>query len=321
MGGLSQTDDIDGLLILGYLIASVTAVVSVSGVLVGLGYFFEMSLSVADEVHMVMDGYLGGAPEAGSSVVTDPHIPDAHNAGAPAGFTDEEVFDNIVDFESFFKRLLPTLVMLFLIQWLFLSIVFRAIGLPMSGIIGAFASGGVCAALTQSKKKQFAKVWGVSTLTLSPAGAEVRHGEVRAQLSWSQVERISRSSGMDPLRAGGFHPVGLAVGALAAGTARRKEMALLGVGRISVDPGASALVKSQVKQNFGSDLERAQTGVILTHFDRDWEYGRIGQWIRAYRPDLMSKAAPSTHAAARRETSGETRSFRSWWRRYTDSLN
>ncbi len=44
-----------------------------------------------------------------------------------------------------------------------------------------------------------------------------------------------------------------------------------------------------MKQKFaGQDLERAQTGLPLAHFDKDWENGRIGEWIRAARPDLMS---------------------------------
>jgi len=84
---------------------------------------------------------------------------------------------------------------------------------------------------------------------------------------------------------------------------KRKEMALLGTARLTVKPDAPAMVKTQVKQNLGGqDPERAQTGVILTHFDKEWETGRIGQWIRAYRPDLLPRERqPLRNGAVRPE--------------------
>lgn len=223
-----------------------------------------------------------------SSDPNDPRSVDPRSAPVPPGFASEEVFQNIVNFESLFKRLLPTLIMLFLITWLIFALVFGAIGVPLAGLVGAFASGGFCAAMTQLKKKQHAKQWVHKTLTLSPFGADMQDGGLRLQLPWGQVERIGEASSMDPVQAGGFHWLGVAAGALSASTMRRREMFLLGVGRISVDPEASVLVKSQVKQNLaGQDPERCQTGVPLAHFEKDWENGRIGQWVRAYRPDLV----------------------------------
>jgi len=28
--------------------------------------------------------------------------------------------------------------------------------------------------------------------------------------------------------------------------------------------------------------------ILLSHYDEHWERGRIGQWIRAYRPDILT---------------------------------
>jgi len=124
-----------------------------------------------------------------------------------------------------------------------------AVGLPgaVAWIIAALASAGFCAVMYQAKKKQFAKVWGTSTLTLSPIGADMRDGNTRVQMSWSQVERIGDASIMGPLRFGGFTDVAKAVGALSAASMKRKEMALLGTARLTVNPDAPAMVKTQVK--------------------------------------------------------------------------
>ena len=37
-----------------------------------------------------------------------------------------------------------------------------------------------------------------------------------------------------------------------------------------------------------SYLPGRQRAIVLTHYDPNWRTGRIGQWVRAYRPDLMS---------------------------------
>lgn len=179
----------------------------------------------------------------------------SHDPGArgPAGFTTQEVFSNIAEFESFIKRMIPTLIMLFLVTALMVALVLSAVGLPgaVAWIIAALASAGFCAVMYQAKKKQFAKVWGTSTLTLSPIGADMQDGNTRVQMSWSQVERIGDASIMGPLRFGGFTDVAKAVGALSAASMKRKEMALLGTARLTVNPDAPAMVKTQVKQNLG----------------------------------------------------------------------
>ena len=36
------------------------------------------------------------------------------------------------------------------------------------------------------------------------------------------------------------------------------------------------------------ETSRPFVAVLLTHYDRDWRTGRIGAWVRAYRPDLFT---------------------------------
>lgn len=35
------------------------------------------------------------------------------------------------------------------------------------------------------------------------------------------------------------------------------------------------------------DSDEPVRAILLSHYDPDWRNGRIGQWIRAYRPDLL----------------------------------
>jgi len=219
------------------------------------------------------------------------HSQERRDARAVAGFDQEEAFSSILTVGTIFKKLIPTLIMLFFITWLLAGAVLSTVGVP-DGLVtvgGAIVSGGSCALMTRFKKKQLAKVVETATLTLSSFGADMQDGNMRVQMPWSQMERIAEGDMMSPLKVGQFSLLARAVGAIARASFRRKEMALCGVGRISVNAGASALLRSTVKQNLGGqDPEHAQTGVILTHYDKDWENGRIAQWIAAYRPDLMS---------------------------------
>lgn len=53
------------------------------------------------------------------------------------------------------------------------------------------------------------------------------------------------------------------------------------------------MVRTQIAQHDKGQQIHPETGqptraIILSHFDNDWRSSRIGQWITAYRPDLIS---------------------------------
>jgi hypothetical protein len=74
------------------------------------------------------------------------------------------------------------------------------------------------------------------------------------------------------------------VAALVPAVLALREERLIGEGSLSLSPKAPAWVRRQIKKR--EPLRRR--GIVLTHFDPRWRTGRIGQWVRAYRPDLMS---------------------------------
>ena len=71
-----------------------------------------------------------------------------------------------------------------------------------------------------------------------------------------------------------------------------REHGLVGAGMLTVNPGAKALKRVQVTQFLNGGpadprIGQRPMGVPLARFDRNWQDGRIGQWVRAYRPDLL----------------------------------
>jgi hypothetical protein len=60
-----------------------------------------------------------------------------------------------------------------------------------------------------------------------------------------------------------------------------------------VGPSAPRLLRAQIEQHERTQDAHPNSGeplraITLTHYDRDWRTGRIGQWIDAYRPDLLA---------------------------------
>lgn len=151
-----------------------------------------------------------------------------------------------------------------------------------------------------AKKRQFDETWGTATLQLSPQGAVVVERHCRLELTWNQVHALGKAdlinSGAAPSMAGGRAGLiaGLLSMAVIATTRRRGQDALIGKGRLTVSPTASKLVRGQIGRNQGARDVDPRTGgrlsaIVLTAYDEDWRTGRIGQWVRAQRPDLLAE--------------------------------
>jgi hypothetical protein len=136
-----------------------------------------------------------------------------------------------------------------------------------------------------AKKKQLTATWSSSTLELSPSGAVASDRYVRTELPWPGLREVGPASLMDPLKMTIGPDIGKLASAAAAASARRIEEGLVGEGSTSLTPDAPVLLRKQIAQN---DQPGALRSIVLTHYDPDWRAGRIGQWIRAYRPDLMT---------------------------------
>ena len=197
-----------------------------------------------------------------------------------------ETFSNRLEFGPFFRRMIPMLVMLVAISWLILGLILASLGLGGLGwLLALVLALGFGALLYWMKKKQLTATWSSATLQLSPSGAVASDRYVRTELPWSGLREIGPASLMDPLQLSLGNDVAKVVATAAAASARRMEEGLVGEASLSVSPDAPVLVRQQIAQNDQPGQLRA---IVLTHYDPDWRSGRIGQWVRAYRPDLMT---------------------------------
>jgi hypothetical protein len=213
--------------------------------------------------------------------------------GAPAdGFTSPEVFDSRLTFAAFAPRLLPMLVPLFVLMTLLLGCVFGALGASGLGwLLALVISGAVAAGLTAVKKRQFDDALGKARLELSPAGATVVAPHRRVHLAWDRagLGAAHLANPRGGMVVGPTLPAGVLGTLLVQGSAAlargRRQPALVGVATVSA----------------GGQTGSAQTAIVLGVYDRDWYGGRIGAWIRAYRPDLFAggqQPAPPPSAPA-----------------------
>jgi len=217
------------------------------------------------------------------------------------GFETAETFTNTLSFAYFMRRIIPLEVMLLLLTWLILALLLGNTGLPAVGWLALGLALVFVAAMVYVKKKQFDATWGTATLELSPDGAAETVGKTRTALAWGAVRGLDKQGMITPLQAvtpgSGFvggNPV--TGGALAVGVAaarRADQDALVGPGTLSLSPEASSILKAQFDQNMKQrqmdpETSRPFVAVLLTHYDRDWRTGRIGAWVRAYRPDLFT---------------------------------
>jgi hypothetical protein len=222
-------------------------------------------------------------------------------AGPAAGFQATETFSNTMPFIAAIRRFIPLAVMLLLVTWLILSSLLRMTGLPAVGSIGFMLAVLFVAAMVYAKKRQFDQSWGSSTLELSPSGATERVGPVRTHLAWEAVRGLGKHSLAPPWMAAptrtdfaGSNVVSsLAVGVGSAVANKADQDALVGGGSLTIDRDASSVTRAQYDGNLAQRQIDPQTGspvvaVLLTHYDSNWRVGRIGEWIRVYRPDLLA---------------------------------
>lgn len=202
------------------------------------------------------------------------------------GFDSAETFSNRLEFGSFFRRLIPMLVMLVAITWLILGLLMAPLGLGgLRWLLALVLALGFGALVSWMRKKQLTAAWSSSTLQLSPFGAVASDRYTRTELPWSGLREVGPASLMDPLKMTFGPDIGKLASAAAAASSRRTEEGLVGDGSLTLSPDAPVLLRKQVAQNDQPGRPRA---IVVTHFDPDWRAGRIGQWVRAYRPDLMA---------------------------------
>lgn len=204
-----------------------------------------------------------------------------------------ETFTSTVTFGQLMTRMGVTLVMLFLISAVMFGLILANLGVPGGFVVGVVLAVPFCALMVRAKKRQFESTLGQQTVTFSPDGAVMSDPYSRVELPWAHVRSIGQVEMMRPIRTPGQGKlVVAAVGGIAAATQGTHEHGLVGAGVLTTNSDAPRLLKAQVKQ-FLKDgpadpqIGQRPMGIPLRRFDRDWQCGRIGEWVRGYRPDLL----------------------------------
>jgi len=220
-------------------------------------------------------------------------------AGRSDGLTQPETFTSTVTTGATMKRMIPLLVLMFLVSAVMFSLVVGAIGLPaITGVILAVA---FCAFMFVAKRRQL-DTKGQHSLVLSPTGAVMSDLYSRVDLPWERVRSIGEVELMRAIRTPtGSSPLAEIGTAVVRGThdtmMGTRAHGLVGGGLLTLTPAAPALLKIQVKQFLGDGpadpaIGQRPMGIPLAPFDPDWQNGRIGRWVREYRPDLAGGPPP-----------------------------
>lgn len=208
-------------------------------------------------------------------------------------FDTAETFRMTLSFGNVLLRLLPLFVLLFV----FLTFLFTAIGYiadlsdTATWVIAAVCAAPLSLLMPWLKKLQFDAQVAATNLTISPEGLTLEEPNLTTKLAWHKARKIGYASMRDPLRT---HMTLLATIVVAIGSlaARRRESAIIGAGRLIIAKDAPQALRTHIQQNerklpVDQKTGRRQQAILLQHFDRDWKNGRIGDWVRAYRPDLL----------------------------------
>jgi hypothetical protein len=223
---------------------------------------------------------------------------------AIGGFTSEETFPCTVTMGAWARRFLPAL----LFQLVVLSLLFGfllgliRVPIPLNWLVALGVAVIFVVVQWIGKQRQFAETWATARLELSPDGAAVVQRHCRLVLPWDRIRTLGKA---DLVRVGGSHVVaGGRAGLIAvllsmatnAITRRPGQDALIGSGSLKVSSSASRIVRVQIAQNqsvrtFEPGTAHQSAAIVLPVYDGDWRNGRIGDWVRAYRPDLLTDRA------------------------------
>jgi hypothetical protein len=180
------------------------------------------------------------------------------------GFDDIERFHAGVRFRQAIRPMVPLLVLMTAFGWVILTLLSMMIAGPrIGGPLGTALIAAAGWSLYRRSERQFDRTWSATNLELSPDGVAVSDGEAGVRLPWPGIARIEELAPINPL------PRGLDVD----------------VAEIVASGAAPRAIR--VEGLVGVDGSGAPQSIPLSTFDPHWRVGRIGDWIRRHRPDLL----------------------------------
>lgn len=219
----------------------------------------------------------------------------------PAGFDAPETFTIGDTRDGALKRLLSPvlifpLVLGFLI-WFMLSALFNVLGLPAFRLLALVGALVLTALLVVVWLKRTATSLTKTWLEVGPQGMSMKDGVITRTIAWQDMRTIGRVvpiRGVEASFGGSSAQAGAAVGAGVNRLAQQLSgtIGILGVGSLVPDQD-SKLGATLVQQNQGvwghDDSGAPLVGITPQDVENDWFNGRIGDWLRQYRPDLAAE--------------------------------
>ncbi|MEO3800969.1 hypothetical protein [Nonomuraea sp. B1E8] len=173
------------------------------------------------------------------------------------------------------------LLVLFFVVILLLGAIFT--GSTLLGIaIGALATGGLLAVLAAKHRRMSSG----TVVRFTADGVELTDSlGFRVHLRWAGITRIDvvDTQLANPRRVG--RPGGVRVRAQAL-----RSVGLIGWGERTVPPRIPGWMRDRLSRvPVDPATGRPEVTIPLGEFDTLWQRGRMGDWVRHYRPDLMGR--------------------------------
>ncbi len=176
------------------------------------------------------------------------------------------------------KPMLPMNIALFLLCW--------AIGYMLGGYLWSV----LLPVLVVGAMTLLARVGSAMLkVRVSGYGIEILRGSTSRGVAWANLERVALLTKHGGPVAGTY---GIGLGATRAAMGNYESAntgpGLIGQGVVLIRSGPAELAAPHARQ---------KVLLLLFSVDRRWPRGRIGDWVRAYRPDLMVELSASASPA------------------------
>jgi hypothetical protein len=183
------------------------------------------------------------------------------------------------------------------LPYVFLLLFFAVVMLLLGSVGGGLVGGVVAAvvgtgALVAVLYVRFNRLRQSTVVRFSEYGVELADTQgYQIRLNWPDITRVGdvRSQMSTPMVAG-FR------GAVRGGAGAVRTQGIIGWGHRVVPPDAPGWLRQELAAAPVNPHDgRPEVAIPLSGIDPGWAQGAMGQWVRAYRPDLLGGGPPYGH--------------------------
>ncbi len=185
------------------------------------------------------------------------------------------------------------------VTWVIVTLILSALGVPLPWLFGIILGGAFMVVLHLARSKKLeAQIAGMA-LMFDSRGITQKDPVATRFITWDGLRgarMVKPVVGMSTGKVGRAGTGSRTPGVDALGSAAAaQELGLVGIGSITLAPSAGVMQRETFRQNETRNGVDPATGqplvaLYLQQFDLTWPDGRIGQWVRHFRPDVFSEA-------------------------------